>query len=187
MLARALVGRGVRRVVVLAAVGLCLTGCGIFADKKTPPPCPEISVLSEASKFTQFRPGPGRDITDITLQGEITGFKGSCSYDKGEGKMTVTLQVSMVFTRGPAAQSREAQAEYFIALPAFYPKPEAKRVMGVRLLFDSAADHLRITDNEVEITLPMKDFAKDLPNRAIYLGFQLDPAELEYNRQTNTQ
>lgn len=186
-LARTVFGGGIRCVLAMVAVGFSLAGCSIFGGDKTPPPCPEISVLSDASKFTQFRPGPGRDITDITLQGEITGFKGACTYDKDAKTMTVTLQVTMVFTHGPAAPSREAQASYFVAVPAFFPKPEAKRVLGVRFAFESAADHVRITDNEVEITLPMKDFAKDLPNREIYLGFQLDPAELEYNRQTKSQ
>ena len=180
---------GRRRVAIVAAVALAfsaLAGCSVFSKKQVPP-CPEINVLAEAAKFTRFRPGPGRDITDIVLQGEVTGYKGSCSYDKDEKKLTVTLQVQMTFTKGPAAAGNEAQASYFVAVPAYYPKPEAKQILGVKFAFAPNADHVRITDNQVEVTLPVADFVKDLPNRSIYIGFQLDEDELDYNRRERTK
>jgi hypothetical protein len=178
---------GLRRVVIAAALPVALAGCSALGGKKEPPPCPEVNVLADTAKFTRFKPGPGRDITDIALQGEITGYKGSCKYDRDSKQLTVTLQVSMTFTRGPAAKGSEARAAYFIAVPAYFPKPEAKQVLGVRFAFQPPADHVQITDNEVDVVLPVADFAKDLPNRQIYVGFQLDPAELDYNRRESKE
>ncbi len=99
----------------------------------------------------------------------------------------MTLQVQMVFSRGPAAQGRDVQTGYFIAVPSFYPKPEAKRVMPVKFTFANAADHVRITDNEVDVILPAKDLAKDIDKLGVFIGFQLDKAELDYNRRVKTQ
>lgn len=174
---------GLRRFLIAAAVPLALAGCSAFSGKKEPPPCPDINILADTAKFTRFKPGTGRDLTDVILQGEITGYTGSCKYDKDDKKLTVTLQVQMTFTRGPAAADNDAHIEYFIAVPAFFPKPEAKQVLGVQFAFAPPADHVRITDNEVQVELPVKDFAKDLPNREIYVGFQLPPEELDYNRR----
>jgi len=165
-----------------AALSLALAGCSMFGSKGAPP-CPEVAVLADASKFTQFRPGPGRDITDIVLQGEMTGFHGSCTYDRDTAKLTLTLQVQMVFSRGPAAQGRDVDTSYFVAVPSFYPKPDAKKVMDVKFTFKEGADHIRITDYEVDVILPVKDFLKDLPKMNVYLGFQLDKDELDYNRK----
>ena len=171
-----------RRALLLAAATALLAGCSAFGEKEQSP-CPDVSVLSEASTFTQFRPGTGRDVTDIVLQGELTGFKGSCKYERKERRLTVTLQVQMVFTRGPAAPDRNARAAYFVAIPGFYPAAQAKQVFGVSFAFPAAADHVRISDNEVDIVLPIKDPTKGLEKYAVYLGFQLDPDELEYNRR----
>ncbi len=182
--------RGRRRVAIVAAMALLslgLGGCSLFSKKQGPPPCPEINVLADAAKFTQFRPGEGRDITDQVLSGEITGYLGSCSYDQGAKKLTVELQVQMTFTKGPAAAGNDAHVAYFVAVPAFFPKPEAKQVLGVQFAFASNADHVRITDNKVDVVLPVADFGKDLPNREIYVGFQLDPQELDYNRRNNAK
>ncbi|HEY1721459.1 MAG TPA: hypothetical protein VGG27_09470 [Magnetospirillaceae bacterium] len=174
---------GLRRALIAAAVPVALAGCSALGGKKEAPPCPEVNVLADTSKFITYRPGPGRDMTDMVLQGEIVGYKGSCTYDKDEKKMVMTLQVSMTFTRGPAAPGDDARAEYYVAIPAYYPKPEAKQTFGVQFSFQPPADHVRITDNEVELTLPLKDPAKDLANRDIYIGFQLTPEELELNRK----
>jgi len=177
---------GLSRALVPAVLLVALGGCSVFGGKGLPP-CPEVAVLADAAKFTQFRPGEGRDITDIVLQGEITGFHGSCAYNKDRGKLTLTLQVQMVFSLGPAAQGRDVKTAYFIAVPSFYPKPEAKRIMPVNFTFANAADHIRITDNEVDVILPAKDLAKDLDKLGVYIGFQLDQPELEYNRRPKAQ
>ena len=177
---------GRRRILVLVAAIFVLAGCG-SRNKNEGPPCPDLNVLADAAKFTQFRPGEGHDITDIVLQGEITGYHGTCAYNKDKGLLTMTLQVQMVFSRGPAAQTRDVSTGYFIAVPSFYQKPEAKRVMPVKFTFANAADHIRITDNEVDVILPAKDLEKSIDKLGVYIGFQLDQSELEYNRRAKTQ
>lgn len=164
------------------AAPLALSGCsnGLLQPKKAPPPCPPIYILADAAKVTKFRPGTGIDLTDVELEAEIVAFKGNCSYDdKGA---IVEIQVGFDVKRGPANASREAELTYFVAIPKFYPAPEAKAVFTVPVAFPPGMDQARTTDNDVVMRIPVKD--KDVINDyEIYLGFQMSPQELENNRR----
>jgi hypothetical protein len=173
---------GVVAPLLLLAAALTLGGCSLFRGSN-PPPCPKVSVLADAATFTRFRPGEGRDLTDVVLEGEVTGYSGACTYDKEKKQLTLTLQVKIDLIRGPAATSLTLPLEYFIAIPSFFPKPEAKRVLPLNVIFPSVGDRVHIVDNEVDIVLPAKDLAKDVEKDVVYIGFQLSQSELEYNRQ----
>ncbi|WP_142847350.1 hypothetical protein [Telmatospirillum sp. J64-1] len=163
---------------VLAAAAL-LSACGT-SQRAEAPPCPPVSVLADASEMTRFRPGPGRDITDVELEAEITGFRGSCVYRGNTAHMT--LAVAIEVKRGPAAQGREADLPFFLAIPAFYPADEAKAVLPVRIAFPPNVEAVRYVEENIELTVPMKE-GEALETYRIYLGLQLDEAQLEYNRQ----
>ncbi len=174
------------RLIALALMApIALAGCEGFnlldPKKKAPPPCPPIYILSDAAKVTKFRPGQGHDLTDVELEAEIVGFKGECSY--GEKGALVEMRVSFDVTRGPASTSREAELSYFIAIPKFYPNPDAKAVFTVPVTFPAGMNQARTTDDDVVMRLPVKN--KEIINDyEIYLGFQMSPEELEINRRT---
>lgn len=157
-----------------------LLGCSL-TEKENPAPCPRISILSDASKLIRFRPGQGRDVTDVELQAEIISFKGACAYDMDKRQMKLTMQIGIDALRGPAAKSKSYDIGYFIAMPLFFPKTEAKQIMPVALAFPDETNHVRYTDEEVSVTFPISDFKK-LDGYQVILGFQLDPAQLDYNR-----
>ncbi len=170
------------RLMSLALVAAALSGCSSWFEKKQEqPPCPRVSILSDASRVTHFRPGPGRDLTDVVLQAEFGNYSGSCYYDFKTETMSLKMQVGIDVARGPAAEGRKDKLSYFIAIPAFYPKPEAKIVMPVEVEFPANTDKVRYTDNELEVTMPIKKL-RDLAQYEVFLGFQMEPAEIEYNR-----
>ncbi|HLN22625.1 MAG TPA: hypothetical protein VK558_01425 [Patescibacteria group bacterium] len=169
-----------RSAAALAAL-VALGGCSLFESKKELPPCPRVSVLSEASKLTQFRTGQGRDITDVELQAEFTGYHGSCKFDYEKQIMTVTMQVGIDAQRGPAAKGRKADIAYFIAIPAFSSTPKGKAIMQVPLEFPENTDRVRYIDSEVEATFKVPKL-DDLAKYEVFLGLQLTPEQLEYNR-----
>lgn len=166
------------------AVPLALSACS--TKKKEPPPCPPIYILSDAKSVTKYRPGPGRDLTDVDVDAEIVGWNGDCAYkekkDKADGwNVNVDLQVSIEAKRGPANVGRKAELTYFVAIPAFYPKDEAKAEFPVTIEFPEGVNSVRHVDEPVHLTIPVKQ--KDLiDNYEIYLGFQTTAAELEHNR-----
>ncbi|MCH7721637.1 MAG: hypothetical protein IH988_11735 [Planctomycetes bacterium] len=64
---------------------LVATGCGLFGGDDYVPPCPRAVVLADAQSVTEFRPGPGRDLTDILNEGAITDLAGGCEYNDDGG------------------------------------------------------------------------------------------------------
>ncbi len=168
-------------IAILAAV-LALSGCSIFERDDDQPPCPRVSILADTAKLVRFQPGEGRDVTDVETQAELTGYHGSCHYDKSKKVMNVSLEVGIDVERGPAAQGRTANLSYFVAIPAFYPDPKAHAVMPVAVSFPVNAQGVRYTDTDLQIFMPIP-VVKDMPKYEIFLGLQLTPEELEYNRK----
>jgi hypothetical protein len=171
---------GIVRTVLIGAGLMSLAGCSLFSSKKPLPPCPPVLILSDAARITKFRPGPGRDLTDVESEAEIIAFTGGCTQDaKG---ITMDLQLGFDVKRGPAAQGRTTELTYFIAIPKFYPEEQAKAVFTLPVTFPAGVDQARVTDDQVTLRIPMqpKDTVDDY---LIYLGFQTTPEELEMNRR----
>ncbi len=163
---------------VAPALALALSGCGLLSGNPPPIPCPKVFLTQNTSHLTRFRPGPGRDITDVDYQADISGYTGSCAYEKD--KVSVDLNIAFDVTRGPANKTRHAAFEYFVAIPKIYPSPAGKGVFDVEFDFSPDQTEARFGD-EIEIDVPLKKMEEG-PSYEIYVGFQLTPAELEYNR-----
>jgi hypothetical protein len=161
------------------ALALALGGGG---GGKPPVPCPKVFLTEDTAHITAFRPGPGRDITDIDFQADLTGYTGSCVYD--EKKLTVDLNVAFDVTRGPANATRKVAFNYFVAIPKVYPSAAGKRVFDVGFAFQPNQSRARFGD-EIEVDVPLAK-ATDGPSYEIYLGFQLTPEQLDYNRKHRT-
>jgi hypothetical protein len=170
----------VRGIALVLGTALALSGCAGIGAKKTPAPCPPIYILSDAAKLTKYKEGPGRDLTDVEMEAEIVSFKGDCSYDdKGA---IVTIQVGFDVKRGPAAKTRKNELTYFVAIPKYYPAPEAKAEFSVPVEFPPNLDYARTTDDYVVMRIPVKN--KDVvDNYEIYLGFQTTQEQLDANRR----
>ncbi|MCF8482333.1 MAG: hypothetical protein K9H25_18055 [Rhodospirillum sp.] len=166
------------RPVLATAVVFTLAGCGAFqADDKRK--CPEIRIDASTADLTRFSPGPGRDVTDITLTGELAGFEGNCQYD--DTGVTVDMYLSFSMALGPAAVERVADFQYFVAIPQFFPDPSAKQVYSAHAEFPSNVNRVRYRDEEVAIRLPL-NLDESAAGTEIYVGFQLSPDELRYNQ-----
>ena len=170
---------------VVAALALPLAAC---SSKKEPPPCPPIYILADAKDVTKFRPGAGHDLTDVDVQAEIVGFNGTCEYKpRGEDwDVELELQVAIEAKRGPANTTHKADLSYFVALPVFFPQPQAKAVFPITIDFPEGASAARHVDDVVNLTIPVK--AKEqIDHYEVYLGFQTTPEELERNRKAKGQ
>lgn len=171
--------RSALRPVAACLLPLALASCSVF-EKKVIPPCPPIYILGDAGKLTKFRPGPGRDLTDVEFEAEITGYQGGCKYD--EKGALVDLQVSFTVKRGPGNSAKQAEFSYFAAIPYFYPSAEAKADFPVTVTFPEGTNYARYTDEEVVLRIPVKD-KEVIDKYEVYLGFQTTQEELERNRQ----
>ncbi len=167
------------RAAVCLAV-LALSGCKVFV-KEEPPPCPRVSVVEDASKLVRFRPG-STNANDIEMTAEIVKYRGSCFYDKDDKTMSVSLDVGIDAFAGPAFAEGPKKIAYFLAVPAFFPAEDGKKIFPVMLDIPNGPKGVHVTDKDVRITFPIKDIKK-LEAYEIFVGFQLEPSELDYNRK----
>ena len=175
----------------LACFGLLLSACDTakelnpWASKYPIPACPKVQLLKDTDTITTYRSGPGRDITDIRYEADLKGFKGECEYIGKDGvysSVKVTLKIGFDISRGPAEKSRVIDVQYFIAMPEFFPKPQGRQVFTARATFPPNRNTMRIVDDDVEISSPITKTRKG-PSSKIYIGFQLTPEQLKFNRQ----
>src|ERR1700709_2224719 len=88
------------RVLCAMAAAAGVSACGAPASQ-FPPVCPTSGLLPDAADITQFR-GAGTDITDMVVDGRITGLGGKCTLDDPKHLRT-QLTVNLDLTRGPAS------------------------------------------------------------------------------------
>lgn len=172
--------RSLRFLILALVLPVALSGCSVFQKKKTPPPCPPIYILADTAKITKYKPGPGRDLTDVEIEAEIAGYKGDCFYTEDGGE--VAFQISFTVKRGPAGKREGSELSYFVAIPKFFPAEGAKGVFTVPITFPEGVDVARTTDDEVVMRIPIKD-REVVDDYEIYIGFQTTPEELEMNRR----
>ncbi|OFX07797.1 MAG: hypothetical protein A2516_03555, partial [Alphaproteobacteria bacterium RIFOXYD12_FULL_60_8] len=157
-----------------------LAGC----ETLTPPPppnCPNVVIDRATAWITRFGEGKGRDITDITLEGEMLGFTGYC--ERTDTGLLSNLMTNFTLSLGPRAPSRKAKVEYFVALVK-NGEVITKEVMGVDVEFPENVSKVRYRDEAFDLTIPLAA-GESGPDYNIYIGFQLSKNELDYNRKRN--
>jgi hypothetical protein len=170
-----------------ATVLLAVAGCGSTADSKRPLPCPRVSVLDDAAALTRFAAGAGQDLVDVDYQVEVSDILAGCKYVQSEGDkqvIVVAMAPVMVAIRGPANHDREAQFDYFVSVVDSERDVLNKQIFGVTVKFPGNLTRVSLTDNDPPVTVDIPLAAgRDATDYQIFVGFQLTPDELEYNRR----
>ena len=163
---------------------LFLAGCSLLVA--TPQPaCPRVVLVDEARAVTLYRPGPGRDLTDVRYRGAISGFTSKCEYNLDEGLVDVDLDLKLVFTRGPAAHEGDGRFDYFVAITDDADKVIAKRVFTVTPEFPTGVTRVGVTEKLTqEISYRP---AKSASGNKIFVGFQLTRDQLAEKRRQRQQ
>lgn len=141
--------------------------------------CPQVAIMRDAGQVTLFRPGNGRDLTDVTSQAQIADFSGGCDYDRSG--VTVNLLVALMAERGPAAQSDEASYRYFVAIVRPDRSVAAKAEFEVPVRFTKGTTRAEGKD-ELRQHIPLPK-GTDARHWQVLLGFQLTSEQLEFNRR----
>lgn len=191
-------GCGRRRLIGTLALSfaLGLTGCGgngeeeaaLTEDLPPPPPaerpapqptgCPRVAIVDDAAQMMVFRPGPGRDLTDVALRGVIAGFDGGCEYF--EDHVNVAMRLSIAAEQGPAATGDSAELDYFIAIADPEGRILTKEVFDASVRFPPGGDQAGTVET-LDYRIPLEEPAAGRFYRVL-VGFQLTPEQLDYNR-----
>lgn len=152
---------------------LGLTACG--ADRIVPP-CPPVRIDNATAALTKFKDGAAQDPANIEYRAELVGYKGQCVFK--DDRVELSMDIDFAFEAGPAAAGG-LKVPYFVAIPQFYPRPEGKRVL--EFAGPSSKGPQRVREANITTVIPLK---KDEPAASydVYIGMQLTPAQLEYNR-----
>ena len=156
---------------------LVLTGCGLFGDDYVPP-CPRAVVLADAQTVTAFRPGPGRDLTDILHEGTITGLASGCEYD--DGIVDFDIDIGFELAIGPASPDGVGHWEYFVVVVDPDQRRVAKRTFTIDLQFEQAAFRTELVE-QVSQRIAYAPWP-DASGYRIFIGFQLTREQLDYLR-----
>ncbi|HEX9465794.1 MAG TPA: hypothetical protein VGB82_24610 [Alphaproteobacteria bacterium] len=157
------------------ALATALAGCNRGQPQ---PACPGGLIPSDAAKVTRFRDGPGRDLTDVMVEGQIQDVLVQCKYNKNI--VDIDLQIAVLAARGPADRTRLADFQYFVAIVDPQQNILVKEPFKIRFEFSDNRTQLGKVE-EISPRLPLPDPSKADTYR-ILVGFQLTPDELAWNR-----
>lgn len=141
-------------------------------------------ILDQAKALTLFRPGPGRDLTDVTFDLRITNLEGDCGYefnDEASDVVDIAYLVMIEARRGPAAEGKSVTVPYFIAVTDPSRNVVAKQVFDVTLTFEDSAQRARFAD-EIRQNIPIAEGALGTEYET-FVGFQYSRDQLEDTRR----
>lgn len=165
-----------RRLFTLAAltagIGIALAAC--TGPEKTF--CPRIAILDQAGTITKFAPGT----QNVMYTAEITNTQMKCEIEApAMTQLTVEVNATFTFRRGPAMQGDVAEVPYFIVITDRRGNLLTKQEFKVRARLGNNAQ-VQVTDGTW--TLYRLARAGSGLSFETWLGFQLTDAELDYNR-----
>ncbi|MBS0561331.1 MAG: hypothetical protein JSR21_14890 [Proteobacteria bacterium] len=163
----------------LLAVALALAACAPKTNTFAPY-CPTTARLPDAQTLTLYRPGGGKDVTDLVLQGEIVNVGGVCKDGDDPNTVAVDTSVTFRFIRGPAMQDR------FMDIPFLFTVTRGQDILEqarfrMRASFPSNIDSVTLTSDPIHLVFPVTKNS-NAASYSVWATFQLTPEELEQNR-----
>jgi hypothetical protein len=163
---------------------LALGACGSTTPEPTPPPlCPATLLLEGAERTTTYRAGAEARPSEIRYLAVLRDLTSACRYySGGEGAgVDVDLTFNLIAERGPALSGSE-ELTYFVATMAPDGRILAKETLKSELAFAANEDR---TGWSEDLTLRLPTVTpNDGGGYTLYVGFQLDEAELVRRRQS---
>ncbi|MBP2302576.1 hypothetical protein [Azospirillum picis] len=168
-----------RPALLAAGAVLALSGCssGSNSPADLALACPKVNIVRDLQEVTVFRPG-GKDLTDMESRAALVDFTGNCEYTSNG--VTVNVNAFLVAERGPALKGDGAKYQYFVALAQPDGTLVSKAFFDTDVTFQPGQQRAGSREELTpKIPLPKDGNAKDWK---VYLGFQLTPEQLAFNR-----
>ncbi len=181
---------------IALGVVMILTGCGAtekvteFFDKPPILPCPDFRILADAASYTTYRPGPGRDLIDVDVEGSFNNMRVAClsKMDKKTriGIMEVEVILDFVTQRGPANKSRKADFPYFVSVTDLNHKILYREEFKVSVSYTGNRTGFGFRNEPITLELPLKPELTG-EDYIVFAGFILTREQLDLNRARRRQ
>ncbi|MGE0151344.1 MAG: hypothetical protein AB7R90_01910 [Reyranellaceae bacterium] len=172
--------RRARLAIVLGAL-LIAAGCTSKAQEaRNAASCPKAYIVGDAAQLTRFKPGPGRDPTDVLFRADIMQAENKCSFSRSG--VVIDTKLTLAVQEGPAAatQNRQAALNYFVALIGPNSQILAREEFTSDFRFEG--NRTRLAGVE-ELTQRAGFTADDAGGYQVAVGLALSHEELDYNRR----
>jgi hypothetical protein len=163
-----------RRWAAFAALGFVITGLSACTGLDSETACPAVAKLPDADRLTRFD-GTGHDLIDVAFEARIGEIASECDY--GDSGYDVLSKVQFLGTRGPSTAATQAGFGYFVAIVDSTGAVLARQEFDSNFQFEAKTRSGVVEELEQQIP-PSSGTAP----YTIYVGFQLSPEELAFNR-----
>ena len=163
-------------VLLLGGLPFVLSACAVF--RGPPPVCPRISILAGTDEITIYKPGRGRDLTDVEFTARFLNAKTKCEVDEEERLVTADNRFTIVAERGPAAKNRQVEFPIYLALTRTNKQMVDKRQYPLLVKFPEGIERVEVREG-VDGTKIYLDQNEQGDHFEILIGFQLSRHQLE--------
>ena len=168
-------GRFLSRSLFAMLFPVLLAAC--TATDEAPPVCPPAIVIKDAERLVKFE-GAGRDLTDVLFELDINEARLVCEYD--DDVIESAVGIRFIAARGPKDQERLASFRYFVAVATSDRQILAREEFDLTIPFEGNRTRV-VALEEVFPNIPLRP-GTDGEDYLVYIGIQLTPEELKYNR-----
>ena len=158
---------------------LALGACGSSDPEAPPPPCPTVLLLDGAERTSAYRAGAEPRPDELRYIAALTDLASTCRYaDQG---VEIDLTFNLTAERGPAFSNAPEEVSYFIATLAPDGQILTKDLYPAELDFEEGYAGAIWSE---ELTLLIRSVTPAQgADYTLYVGFQLDDAELRRRQQ----
>lgn len=168
--------------VALFAAAAALSACSSNAKKAreaNPAPCPNIVVLTEASRLIEF--SGDETIENVAYSGEVIDVTSTCRY-YGDKPIEADVTLDLAFGRGPLGADDKKTFSYFVAVTRKDTEVIAKETFPVEVNF-SGDRTIQARRVEVDkIVIPRAGENVSGLNFEIIVGLVVTPEQAIFNR-----
>lgn len=167
-----------RRAAGLAIAALLLTTCSSSrpgTPETLPLACPTALLLDGAERTSTYDPGADRRPSALRHLAVLTNLSSNCRFnDQG---VDVDLAFDLIAERGPAFAGNSVELTYFIATIGPDRQILSKQLFDSEIVFAGDEEVAGVAE---QLTLRLPSITPDEgQDYGVFLGFQLDEAELE--------
>jgi len=173
---------------LLIFAALSLSGCETlpFMKKTVKLNCPNYFILEDAAALTQFRDGPGQDITDVVAKAKIGEMQLACltdvDSDTDSGKMVIDISPIIAAEMGPANKTAKTELPYFIVVTDPNKKILYREELKLDVSFKGNRTQVILLAPPTSVDIPITPKIRNNYYR-VYSGFVLTKEQLEFNRK----
>lgn len=150
------------------------------AQERNAGPCPQAFALYDAVRVVNFEGGQ-QTLDAVGFTAEIQSVRSLCTY-RDDRPIKADLEIDFGFGRGPAAVGREHTYTYWVAVTRTDRQVITKESFPITVRFDRDEERTFRRERIEQITIPRASETVSGTNFEIVVGFEVTPAQLEFNR-----